>query len=263
MEENGEPCPARPPRVGRRAQRAERSDTPAGQVAGQGETQRQRATWGCEPVRPRPRPPRPWRWRRWQSYCSDPTAELRSRRLTHRLHAHELTMRVEQQVLGREGARVRQPTRTARGRHGSSGPGPPPACPSPGGPRSVGSKGGLFQAEIGPVDGQSLSGLPSGIQTEPAKKRSPAVTGGRGPHPGCSRRSPAPNGAQRAGPRWRPPSPHALLPEEQGPTFRTLASTLDISGALCPFLSFFRKPPVPAKLCPRPPACPHLSTRSQ
>lgn len=126
-------------------------------------------------------------------------------------------MRVEQQVLGREGARVWRPTRTARGRHGSSGPGPPPACPSPGGPRSVGSKGGFFQAEIGPVDGQSLSGLPSGIQTEPAKKRSPAVTGGRGPHPGCSRRSPAPNGAQRAGPRWRPPSPHALLPEEQVP----------------------------------------------
>ena len=81
-------------------------------------------------------------------------------------------MRVEQQVLGREGARVQRPTRTARGRHSSSGPGPPPARPSPGGPCSVGSKGGFFQAEIGPVDGQSLSGLPSGIQTEPAKKGS-------------------------------------------------------------------------------------------
>lgn len=34
-------------------------------------------------------------------------------------------------------------------------------------PRSVGSKGGFFQAEVGPVDGQSLSGLPGRIQTEP------------------------------------------------------------------------------------------------
>lgn len=49
------------------------------------------------------------------------------------------------------------------------GPGPPPARPSPGSPHSVGSKGGFFQAEIGPVDGQPLSGLSSGVQTKSAR----------------------------------------------------------------------------------------------
>lgn len=46
------------------------------------------------------------------------------------------------------------------------GPGRPPRRPLQH-PRSVGSKGGFFQAEVGPVDGQSLSGLPGRIQTEP------------------------------------------------------------------------------------------------
>lgn len=85
----------------------------------------------------------------------------------HRLHTHELAVWVEQHVLGL-GLRCGGPPGTP-GEHGGSGPGPPPAHtrPSLGSPHSVGSKGGFFQAKIGPVDGQSLSGLPGGVQAEP------------------------------------------------------------------------------------------------
>lgn len=69
------------------------------------------------------------------------------------------------------------------------GPGPPPAHPSPGGPHSVGSKSSFFQAKIGPVDGQSLSGLSSGIQTESVKTKSQTVTDGNSPHPSWCRQS--------------------------------------------------------------------------
>lgn len=81
-------------------------------------------------------------------------------------HAHELPARAEQRVLGLglSGAAA-HPARPWAGA-AAPGPGPPPARPSPGGPHSVGSKSGFFQAKIGPVDGQSLSGLSSGIQTE-------------------------------------------------------------------------------------------------
>lgn len=58
------------------------------------------------------------------------------------------------------------------------GPGPPPAHSSSGGPHSVGSKSGFFQAKIGPVDGQSLPGLSSGIQTESVETKSPTVMEG-------------------------------------------------------------------------------------
>lgn len=47
-------------------------------------------------------------------------------------------------------------------------------------PRSVGGKGGFFQAEVGPVDGQSLSGLPGRIQTEPGRHEAAQSRGGGG-----------------------------------------------------------------------------------
>lgn len=80
--------------------------------------------------------------------------ELRSK--AHRLHAHELTARAGRHVLGRR-SQVPWPHPNGLGEL---------PHPSPGGPHSVGSKGGFFQAKIGPVDGQSLSGLSGRIQAE-------------------------------------------------------------------------------------------------
>lgn len=100
--------------------------------------------------------------------------ELRSE--AHRRHAHKLT--------GQAGGT------SSGGFPGAVAPrqGLASSCASlSGDPHSVGGKGGLFQAEVGPVDGQSLSGLPRGIQAESgrqnARHRSWSCLGsGRPPH---------------------------------------------------------------------------------
>lgn len=108
------------------------------------------------------------------------------------------------------------------------GPSPPPACPSPGGPHSVGSKGGFFQAKIGPVDGQSLSGLSSRIQAESVKTKSPTVMEGNSP----TRASIARPGILLGAPcgRLGATLQKGKGPREEGgcPIFRTLASTLNV-----------------------------------
>lgn len=153
-------------------------------MTGQGEMQRQRATWMMKRVSGHGPGSRAARWKTGGSYSSNPTARRCARRLTHRLHAHELPTRAERRVLGLGGvsgaaAHPAQPWASTA----APGPGPPPAHPSPGGPHSVGSKSSFFQAKIGPVDGQSLSGLSSGIQTESVKTKSQTVTDSNSPHP--------------------------------------------------------------------------------
>lgn len=82
--------------------------------------------------------------------------ELRSK--AHRRHAHKLTGRAARP---RAGSQVLWPPGKAWASSRAS---------LSGDPRSVGSKGGLFQTKIGPVDGQSLSGLPGGIQAESGRQ---------------------------------------------------------------------------------------------
>lgn len=155
-------------------------------MTGQGEMQRQRATWMTERVSGHgPGSEAAW-WETGGSHCSNPTAQRCGRSLAHRLHAHELPTRAEQRVLGLgvvSGA-VAHPAQP-RASTAAPRPGPPPARPSPGGPHSVGGKSGLFQAKIGPVDGQSLSGLSSRIQTESVGTKSQTVTEGNGPRSRC------------------------------------------------------------------------------
>lgn len=112
-------------------------------------------------------------------------------------------MRVEQHVLGL-GARARQPTGHRQSEHSGSGPGPLPMHLSSGGPLSVGSKSGFFQAKIGPVDGQSLSVLSGRIQAE--------------------------SGRQKAKQSWGI-VPHLL--SSWVPTFRTMASAPNVLRSLC------------------------------
>lgn len=71
-------------------------------------------------------------------------------------------------------------------------------------PRSVGSKGGFFQAEVGPVDGQSLSGLPgrSKQNLEDRKRHSHRVGWGGGPSL-AGARPPTTPASLSAGPRPR------------------------------------------------------------
>lgn len=112
------------------------------------------------------------------NYCSNPTAQSYNQgSLTHRLHAHELQR--GSAASSRSGSQAEVPALPRPGwapqlwgaSKGLSSRGgaarPPPACPSPCGPYSVGSKSGFFQGKVGPVDGQSLSGLSSGVQAEP------------------------------------------------------------------------------------------------
>lgn len=135
-----------------------------------------------------------------------------SGRLTHTQHARELTARPSS-------------------RFSSEGPGRPPRGLLQH-PRSVGSKGGFFQAEIGPVDGQSLSGLPGRIQTEPGRQE--AAQSWRGPE------------HLR---RWGGRSPSGHRPEPRTPLrFHVL------------FLSVLRESAQPGPALPRPPACPPLPT---
>lgn len=136
-----------------------------GQMTGQGEMQRQRATWMMKRVSGHG--PGSWaaRWEAGGSYCCNPMAGAV---LTphSQIHAHEPLTQAERRVLGLGAsgavAHPAQPWASTA----APGPGPPSTRPSPGGPHSVGSKSGFFQAKIGPVDGQSLSGLSSRIQTE-------------------------------------------------------------------------------------------------
>lgn len=83
--------------------------------------------------------------------------ELRSE--AHRRHAHKLTGRAGGTSSGWVPGAVASWQGLASSRASLSGD-----------PHSVGSKGGLFQAKVGPVDGQSLSGLPGGIQAESGRQ---------------------------------------------------------------------------------------------
>lgn len=89
-----------------------------------------------------PRPPR--LQNKWEELLSNLMALSYNQRLTD--FTRELTVWARYHVLGL-GSQVWAP-----------------GHPSPGRPYSVGSKGGFFQARIGPVDGHSLSGL-----TEPSR----------------------------------------------------------------------------------------------
>lgn len=114
-----------------------------------------------------------------RNYCSNPTAQSYDQRsLTHRLHAHELTTQVEQ-VLSLGSQAVASRLRGSRWPGHSGGPvggltlgnteySPAHLLRVPlQHSSSVGCKGGFFQAKIGPVDRQSLSGLSCRIQAEP------------------------------------------------------------------------------------------------
>lgn len=77
--------------------------------------QRQRATWMMKRVSGHGPGSRAARWKTGGSYSSNPTARRCARRLTHRLHAHELPTRAERRVLGLGGSQVRRPTRHSPG----------------------------------------------------------------------------------------------------------------------------------------------------
>lgn len=176
-------------------------------------------------------------------------------------------------------SRVRWPTRH------SPGPGPPPACPSPGGPHSVGGKSGLFQAKIGPVDGQSLSGLSSRIQTESVETKSQTVTEGDGPRSCCGWQSLVSSGEGECGERGQsregpsggsPPLQDTGQRPQGPPVSRVLLLQLVPQGSCCPrkvsdepesvkvaLPTATTLPLSPVKSQRSPPPRPHLSTNTR